>query len=73
MILRQDGEDPEEKRPDDHEEYNDKHHDLPWLSVVRAPEEVPISTIRCRQKEVLNNDGDEEPADDFTAQERFVE
>ena len=73
VIFTEDAEDPEEGRPHAAEEEDAEQGDLPWLRDAAGPEIAPVATVRGREPVVLDEDGDEEPEDDFAASEGRVE
>ena len=72
VILGQEAENPQERRPNNDEEKDNKQNNLPSFSMFGAPEVSPISSVRRRHPVVLNDDSDEEPHDNFPAEKRGV-
>ena len=73
MLFAQVAEDEEHEGPAADEEDEDEEHDAPRGRVRRVPEVAPVAPVRRRQPVVLEHDGDEEPDDDFAAEEGDVE
>lgn len=73
MLFAQVTEDEEGDCPDADEEDEDEDDDTPNRCVLRGPEVSPIAAVRRREPVILEDDGDEEPHDDLTAEQGFVE
>ena len=67
VVFGEDAEEPEEGGPDEDEEEDDEADDLPGFGVVRTPEVAPVAAVGRAEPVVLDEDGDEEPEDDFAA------
>ena len=63
----------QEEDPNDYEEHKDQDGNCPSWHILRAPEICPISTIRRGEEVILEDDCDEEPANDSTAEESMIE
>ena len=68
-----DGEAPESEGPDADEEGEDKEGDGPCGRVLARPEVFPIASVRGAQEVILDENGNEEPDDDFAAEGGGVE
>ena len=67
------GEEDEDGSPDDNEETDYEQGDSPSRCVLSGPKIAPVSSVRSREPVVLDDDGDEEPENDLTADNGVVE
>ena len=72
MGGRKGAEEDEECRPNKNKEKDDQDGNRPGRSMLARPKILPVSAIGCGEEEILDNDGDEEPHDDFPAHDRLV-
>jgi len=67
VAFREGGEDPEEGCPEEYKEGDDKQPDRPCRGVLRGEEVPPVAAVGRGKEVILDEDGDEEPEDDFAA------
>ena len=73
MPAGGDGEAPQREGPDADEEGRDEERDRPRGRVFARPKVFPVAAVRRGEEIVLDEDGDEEPDDDFAADGGAVE